>query len=367
MRTDRFAGLYADPGPFASVHIDVSRDAENAQHQVELQARAACDQLREQGAPAAVIEALNERMTVNTHIPAPVSRVMVATEAGGVVFDELLHEHTEQPTALWGPLPDVTAWLLVEDSNTPFVLAVVDHEGGDVSTFVSSSFAPAAESSVGETDEFVNKVRGGGWSHLRYQHTSENVWARNAEAVVEQIRHHVRRGFRLVMLAGDPQSRSMVHKLLGDTDSVEVIELEAGGGRSADGGEEAVHEAVRARLSEHAVARRMEVAHALKDRLGRNYAVATGVKDVADAFVRGQVDTLLFDPAAAADEELTPTQHPGLALPSLAGDQPIRADLGLVAAAASTGAHVSVLPSAVLAGTPVAALLRWDQHAADPG
>ena len=166
------------------------------------------------------------------------------------------------------------------------------------------------------------------------------------------------------MLAGDPQSRSMVHKLLGDTDSVEVIELEAGGGRSADGGEEAVQEAVRARLSEHAVARRLEVAHTLKDRLGRDHAVATGVKDVADAFVRGQVDTLLFDPAGAAAEELTPSDHPGLPLPSLVGHEPIRADLGLVAAAALTAAHVSVLPSAGLAGPPVAALLRWDQHAA---
>ncbi len=361
MRTDRIAGLYADPGPFASVHIDVSRDQENAQHHVDLQARAASEQLREQGAPEALVEALSARLTENTHTPAPVSRVMVATEAGGVLFDELLHEHTEQPSALWAPLPDVTPWLSVEDGNTPFVLAVVDHEGGDVSTFVSSHPEPSQQASVGESDEFVNKVRGGGWSHLRYQHTSENVWARNAEAVVDQINHHVHRGFRLAIVAGDPQSRSMVHKLLGDTGSVEVLEVEAGGGRSADGGDEALHEAVRARLSEHAVARRLQLAHTLKDRLGRDHAVATGVKDVADALVLGQVDTLLFDPAEAAEKELVPGDHPGLALPSSVDHNPIRADLALVAAAVLTDASVSILPSAALAGTPVAALLRWDQ------
>ena len=363
MRTDRIAGLYADPGPFASVHIDVSRDHENAERHVELQARAACDQLQEQGAPAPVIETLGPLLTQNTHTPAPVSRLVVATEAGGVVFDELLHEHTEQPIGLWGPLPDVTPWLQVEDSNTPFVLAVVDHEGGEVSTFVSAGSAPTQESSVGDTDEFVHKVRGGGWSHLRYQHTSENVWARNAEAVAEQIRSHMHRGFRLVLVAGDPQSRSMLLKLLGDGGQFEVLEVEAGGGRSADGGDEAVQEAVRKQLAEHAVARRLEAAHTVKDRLGRDYAVASGVKDVADAFVRGQVDTLLLDPPRAAEEELDPSAHPGLALTSGVGQQPVRADLALVAAAALTGACVSVLPDAALAGTPVAALLRWDQHA----
>jgi hypothetical protein len=110
-----------------------------------------------------VIEVLSERLTENTHTPAPVSRAMVATEAGGVLFDELVHENTEQPTAVWGLLPDVTAWLQVEDSNTPFVLAVVNHEGGDVATYVSDSSQALQETSVGDTSEIINKVKGGGW------------------------------------------------------------------------------------------------------------------------------------------------------------------------------------------------------------
>ena len=43
--------------------------------------------------------------------------------------------------------------------------------------------------------------------------------------------------------------------------------------------------------------------------------MAIGVRDVADAFVRGQVDRLMLDPqAAAVSFTLRPSDHPGLAL-----------------------------------------------------
>ena len=363
MKTTRIADLYADPGPFASVHIDVSRDAENADQHVELQARAVCDQLREQGAPDDVVKVLQELLVENTHTPAPVSRTVVATEAGGVLFDQLVHDNTEQPSASWGPLPDLGAWLQSEDSNTPFVLAVVNHEGGDVAAYVTDAAAPTAQTSVGDSSEIINKVKGGGWGHMRYQNASENVWSDNAEAVVDEIRTHVRKGFRLVLLAGDPKSKSMVRELLGDSGPAELLEIEEGGGRSEDGGDEVLQEAVRERLAEHAVAHRLQVNRELEDRLGRDHAVATGVRDVADAFVRGQVDTLLLDPSEAAQLELDPANHPGLVLGGGTVEGPVRADLALVAAAAMTSAEVTVAPSEAIGGVPVAALLRWDQPA----
>ena len=112
--------------------------------------------------------------------------------------------------------------------------------------------------------------------------------------------------------------------------------------------------------------RRLSLHHELKDRLGQDRAVATGVRDVADAFVRGQVDTLLLDPQAAAELTLDPADHPGLVVGPGVPDGPLRADQALVAAAVLTGAQVAVAPRAVLGGTPVAALLRWDQDAVGP-
>ena len=83
--------------------------------------------------------------------------------------------------------------------------------------------------------------------------------------------------------------------------------------------------------------------------------------DVADALVRGQVDRLLIDPARAAEFELEPEKHPGLAL-GAATDLPtaLPADRALVAAAVLTDADVVVTRTSTLGGAPVAALLRWN-------
>src|SRR5947209_10887786 len=120
MRTDRLAGLYNDPGPFASVYADVSRDMENGDRIVELAARSAADSLAEQGAPHDVVEAVHSRLTESTHEGAPVSRIVVATERG-ILLDELAHSHSPQPTAVWDALPDLGAWLTAADSVVPFV------------------------------------------------------------------------------------------------------------------------------------------------------------------------------------------------------------------------------------------------------
>jgi hypothetical protein len=90
--------------------------------------------------------------------------------------------------------------------------------------------------------------------------------------------------------------------------------------------------------------------------------VAIGITDVADAFVRGQVDRLLIDPTAAAGFTVEPDKHPGLALGAVSElPSAIPADRALIATAALTGADVVITRSRTLGGSPAAALLRWDQ------
>jgi hypothetical protein len=139
-----------------------------------------------------------------------------------------------------------------------------------------------------------------------------------------------------------------------------VIRLESGG-RAVDGGDEAQRDAIREALLEYSVARRLELVHRLRDRLGQDFAVATGARDVADAFVRGQVETLILDPEAAATIQLAVRDHPGLDLGVELDGEPVRADQALIAAAVRTGAEVTALPKSAIGGAPVAALLRWDQ------
>jgi hypothetical protein len=358
MDTSSLAPLFQVDGPFATVHVDVSRDSENAEREQELRVRAACDRLAEQDADPAIVEQVSQVLSEPVERPNPVARLVVANREG-VQLDELAGIRVDETVATWGPLPDLSSWISHRDGAVTFVLALVDHEGGNVAVYDSQVPEAEQEESVGGEEQFVHKVPVGGWSALRYQHTTENVWARNAEAVVQAVTSHVRAGHRLVLLGGDPQSRGMVHNGLADLEGIELLELGTGS-RAADGGDEALQQAIREALMDHAVSRRVRLAHELRDRLGRDSAVATGVRDVAEAFVRGQVETLLLDPAEARTLELDPARFEGLVLgPATSG--PVRADLGLVAAAVRTSAHVAVTPSSTLGGAPVAALLRWDQ------
>ncbi len=358
MLTTRLTDLYGAPGPFATVILDVSHDTESGRHEHELRVRAATDELAGQGAPETVVKEVSERLAELVSDPPPVTRTVVASSAG-VLFDDVSHSRTDRPVVTWSPLPDLALWVEHQDTVTPFVLAVVDHEGGDVAVHDSDVPQAAEQESAGGETHHIHKVPVGGWSALRYQHVTENVWARNAEAVADEIISQVRAGYHLVLLAGDPQSLPTVLARLEDSPAT-VVQLDTGS-RARDGGDEAMQQAVREALMEHVVARRLEDVHTLRDRLGMDDAVATGVRDVADAFVRGQVDTLLLDPPAAAELTVDPADHPGLGLGAEQLTGPVRADQALVAAAVSTSAAVSVTPSAAMGGAPVAALLRWDQ------
>jgi len=356
MRNSQLTSMYERPGPFASVTLDVGHHTESGVHEHELRVRSAGEELASLGAADEVVRAVTDRLAERVEEPSPVGRVVVAT-LDEVVFDELLHTQLDSAAVTWDALPDITTWVAEQDRDIPFVLALVDHVGGNVATFHSEIPEAQEETTAGGETFHVQLVPAGGWSALRYQHETENVWHRNAEAVAAEIGSRIRAGHRLVLLAGDPKSRADVTDRLSGTPAT-IVQLESGG-RAEDGGDEALQQEIRQALLDQAVSRRMAVAHTLKDRLGRDQAVATGVRDVADAFVRGQVETLLLDPAQAAEHSLTLAEHPGLTLGPAPHHEPLRADQALIAAAALTDADITVSPSSTLGGAPVAALLRW--------
>jgi hypothetical protein len=358
MRTQSFSAIFEAPGPFATVLLDVSQDTESGRHEHDLRVRDACRGLTEQGAGEQVVKAVADRLGETVNRAAPVARLVVASDAG-VLYDETAGTRVDQPVVAWGPLPDLTRWIAHQDAVQPFVLATVDHAGGQVAVFESDVPEPDEQTVVDGETEHVHKVPVGGWSALRYQHVADNVWAHNAEAVADEALSQVRAGHHLVLLAGQPQSKPHVLERLQGTPAT-VVEL-ATGSRAEDGGEDALAQAVREALMDQVVERRVELSHQLKDRLGRDQAVATGVRDVAGAFVRGQVETLILDPAPAAELTLDLSEHPGMSVGAGIPEGPVRADQALVAAAVLTGADVAASPRATLGGAPVAALLRWDQ------
>ncbi|MEZ5140147.1 MAG: Vms1/Ankzf1 family peptidyl-tRNA hydrolase [Acidimicrobiales bacterium] len=86
---------------------------------------------------------------------------------------------------------------------------------------------------AGRQDE-IRKVRGGGWSHRRYQQRAEDAWERTASAVAEAIEGQVREiGARLVVANGDLRMLQLVRDRLADP--VAALVREVPGSRSEDG------------------------------------------------------------------------------------------------------------------------------------
>jgi hypothetical protein len=178
--------------------------------------------------------------------------------------------------------------------------------------------------------------------------------------VAAEIERQVRNGPELLILAGDEHSRSLVTKDLPDKISADVVVLDRAG-RPVDGGDDALAKDVESALRDAVVGRQLKMVHELKERMGQGHSIAIGIRDVADAFVRGQVDRLLLDPQATADFMLRPSDHPGLPLGIKTADEDLRADQALIAAACMTDADIAVATAGTMAGAPVAALLRWNQ------
>jgi hypothetical protein len=162
-------------------------------------------------------------------------------------------------------------------------------------------------------------------------------------------------------VAGDPQARPRLIEALGNV-SATIVEIDHGS-RSEDGGEEALQADLQETLREQVLVRTLAELHELRDRLGQGTRVATGLNEIVPAFVRGQVDRLYLDPEAAAAYDLSVADYPGLSLGAIASTGELRADRALIAAACLTSADLVIAHTERLVGTPVAAILRWDQTA----
>ena len=356
MRLDRFSDLYAGSWPMATVLLDVSRDTEDGQHLVELRWRAAREQLEEQGAPQESLDAMEPLFLEPTHVPGAVSRLVIASDAE-VRFDDVVSDSVDPGVVTYGDLPDLTTWIQLQDGAVPILLVLADREGADLEVYRAFAEEPVEQQQVHGETMHIHKVGIGGWAHLRYQHHTEEVWRRNARQVAEEIEHHVSQGLGVVVIAGDVYARKNIQDALGGRASDSVLEIEAGS-RADGASREALDDAVREAVSGVVTERRLGLLREFTERRGRDGAVALGTDAVIDAFVRGQVDTLLLHPETARQGIVDPAKYPGITLPTA---QPQRRDLGLIAAAALTSASVVTAGRTLLPDDGVAALLRSDQ------
>lgn len=307
MRLTTLQPVVRASGGFASVCLDVSRDSENADHELQLRWRAVRRELESAGAPDRLVERLAARVLEPTGHGGELLRIVIATRED-VLLDTILPRSVEQPDyGHFGPLPHLMPLLRVWASMSPYVLVKVDHTGADI----ISVDATGLDAEVWRTEgghDVIHKVPGGGWSHRRYQSRVEDSWERNAEHVVKDL-DAVIAGHTggPVFLVGEPYARSVAQATATGRLAERLVDL-GHGSRAPGSSDDAVEQQIGDRL---AAARRATQERNLA-RLAehRDNSSATTVDDVVSALREGSVETLLVEDRLDPSARLWAGPHP---------------------------------------------------------
>lgn len=356
------------PGPFATVCADVTHTTENADTELDLKVRAVAEQLEQQGAPGPVVEAVRSRLLEGNdggEAGTLKGRAVVVASDGSVVLDQPLVDVPRQPLAEWSPQPDLLPVLRQIPGRVPHIVALVDRTGADI-TVSSVPGRPIESDEVSGDTLHIHKFSGGGWSHHRYQHTTEDTWISNADQVASGIGSMARRlRPRFVLLAGDVRARQILTDRAGDGWKDLVVSMDEGG--RAAGADRAPVERREAELvAEHEARDDADLLQKLEATSAHGLSV-TGTALVVEALRKGQVETLLL--ADEPDDEKLLVGGSPLELGVDQGDMQalgvqeahsVPGDRALVAAAVASSAEVVVVPRRAMPGDiPVAAILRY--------
>jgi hypothetical protein len=365
--------LTETPGPYATVYLDASHDSESADRELELRWAGHRSELAEQGADEPTLAALDRAVADADPAVGRAGRVLVAAD-GRVLLDRTLAEPPGRPSAVWGPAPDVLPLLLDVPEPTTAVVVRVDKTGGEILLAGEDGAGAQQVDEVRGDRSPLHKTRGGGWKHLKMQHTVENTWRANVAALAERVDVEVRRtGARVLVLAGDGQSRALLRDALAERSASIAVDVEHSGGRSGADDDELAG-AVEAAARNVVDAERQAVLERLDQALGRPDGLAVGgLEPVLEALRAQQVDTLFLDGGVTRDGQLwvgevaSQVATDAERLRGL-GSEPVGqlpVDVALLAAAAASGAAFEPLGGGRtgLVGKPVedgvAALLRY--------
>jgi hypothetical protein len=370
IRLDTLTTLITSPGPFATAYLDASRAAELGPRKVELRWRALRDSLARQGADDATLDAMEAAVGGHAGVSGPYGQVLVGS-GGRLRYDVVLPAPPRREIARQAPLPHLMPMVAQLGPVVPYVLALVDRTGADLTVH-----GPGGQWSleVQGDDHPIRKVGVGGWSHLRYQRRAEDLWAANARQVADAIEAAVRgTGARVVLLAGDVRARETLRKVLAEPAAELVVELHTGG-RAEGIDEDSLAAEVDAMVARVAAEADQAVVDRFTEARGRAVAgvgdvlAVDGIAETVGALCRAQVDTLLVVDDQSSDAQAWVGPQPVHLGPSreelteLGVAEPVRdrLDAALVRAAAGTDAAVVTLaPGQLDLRDGVGATLRY--------
>jgi release factor family 2 len=358
--------LYERQGPYVSVYADTTRTAEEDPKAPELRWRALREELAVRGTPPrtlAVVEAavLGE---LDRHWPGGLA---VFAADGEVVLTERLAAAPPAPLARVAALPHVLPLLALRGERIPYLVAVVDRTGADISG-VSVEGSRIEFDVSGDADHRIRKVAASDWNQSRAQRAAEETWRANAKKVGHEVEQATRRfAPEVVVIAGDIRARTAVMDELPSA----VLErtAEAGAAARAKNGDHQALDAEITRLVElKSVEHRLAAAARFEAERANRRRAADGIGPAVAALRRAQVDVLMLEdrPDSAARLWVGPEPtHLATAageLRALGVDDVAeeRADTALIRALTATSGELLVVPDGGLrAESGVGAVLRY--------
>ena len=295
MKLDWLKPLLGRTGPFTTVYIDATRSDPSGEMEVLDRWKGLRRDLERQGAPAKLLEEIEDVVTRPTRVAGAHGRVLIA-DAEGVRVDRVLADPPDRNSANHGPVPALLPAARAADEAVSYLLVEVDRQGANLHWSDDSGRLDSGDHEVveGDHDELRKVKTGGGWHHDHSQNRAEDSWERNAEVVAADIDKQVaRRNPELIILTGDVREVPMLHEKLGHHAKELVVEVP--GGSRADGvNREVFDERVKATLEAYRARRREAVLDHFRQEQGRGAAAVTQLGDVIEVLRRGQVDELIL-------------------------------------------------------------------------
>jgi hypothetical protein len=373
-RLTQYAELYRQPGPWCMAYVDASTGTVDSLEAADARPGNIRAALAAQGAGEDDLDAIEAAVQPARGEPSPTSRFVLVRQ-GTVQINELLPGPLVVPERISvDPVPDLLPLLKHRPEDFPYVVAEVSRDEGEIRLYRAGRRGPTESLEVQGSREYLNKVQGGGWAHLRWQHRTEETWRRNADQVAGEIDRTIRdSGARLLVLAGDIRARVLVQDQLAEASRAVLTVVDShvhAAGADRDGFNAQIEE----KVAEQWAADQAQVLDRLAVQEGQaNPESATGVGAVVHALQQAQVDVLILDDQALADRRvLALGAEPWIATAeeeSLGAEilGKVPAPAGLLRAAALTDAQILLLPGPALPeGVDIAALLRWPTGPAAP-
>jgi hypothetical protein len=358
-----FAESLREPGPWCTVHADVSTGTVSSLEATEVLGENMARRLADAGARDEDAKAAERLVWSAKGAAGPVSRFVLIRQ-GEVVVNEVLAGAPTQPLVECGPIPDLLPLAAVRGSDVEYLVVEAERAEAKISRYRASTRAPIESQEVTGETENLTKVPLGGYSQGKYQHRTEEIWRRNGADVAAEVNRAVEDGdIQLVVLAGDERARLMVQDALSERAGalVQTVDMNSA---AAGADRERFEEAVDAVVAGVAARRQHEMLERLVGGLGS--IAAGGWAETLRALQEARVDTLLLSPEAAegrtllalgAEPWIANDESEALGAPVLGS---VDAAAALLRAAVLTRADTVLFPKGALdAGEAAAAILRW--------